>query len=237
MSLASELVTRRSSFKPKSYPETPFNRARDEWNERTGALIRQAYNWRLAFFAEAAIVVVLAAGLVYKAGQSSIQPYLIEHNAATGEASGLGTLPKWNYTPQQNEYRHFLAAWLQMVRAVSIDPVVVKRNWLDAYRFTTQGAANQLNEWAQKDDRLSKIGQETVSVEIISINPIADSRSYQIRWKETVRTLAGELKEERSMTGIFPVKVEPPNPGDEEGMRVNPLGIRIDAGFQWSKDS
>lgn len=237
MSLATELLTRRTAYKPKAYPQTPYNRAREEWNERTGALIRQAYNWRLAFFAQVFIVLTLAAGLVYKSGQSNIQPYLIEHNTATGEAAGIGPLPKWNYTPQANEYRHFLGAWLQMVRAVSIDPVVVKRNWLDAYRFTTQGAANELNDWAQKDERLTRIGRETISIDIVSINPIADSHSYQIRWRETVRTIAGELKEEHNMTGIFPVKVEPPNPRDEEGLRVNPLGIRIDAGFQWSRDA
>ena len=75
-----------------------------------------------------------------------------------------------------------------------------------------------------------------MSVEIVSINPIADSHSYQIRWTETVRTREGELKEQRAMTGIFPVKVEPPTPGRED-LRVNPLGIRIDGGFQWSKDA
>ena len=235
MSLATELLTRRSAFKPKAYPQTPYNRAREEWNDRTGALIRQAYNWRLGFFAQFLIVVILAAGLLYQSSHSSIQPYLIEHNAATGEAIGLGILPAWHYTPQENEYRYFLSAWLQRVRAVSMDPVVVKRNWLEAYRFTTQGAANELNAWAQKDERLSRIGEETVSIEIVSINPIAESHSYQMRWTETVRTRAGELKEERHMTGIFPVKVE--HLRDEEDLRVNPLGIRIDAGFQWSKDA
>ncbi len=175
-------------------------------------------------------------GLLYQAGRSTIQPYVIEHNAATGEAVGLGRVPAWNYTPQINEYRHFLGSWLQMVRGVSIDPVVIKRNWLDAYAFTTQGAANQLNDWAQKDARLTRIGQETVSVEILSINPIAESHSYQIRWKETVRTREGALKEETAMTGVFPVKVDPPSAADEHGLQVNPLGIKIDGGFEWSKD-
>jgi len=236
VSLASELITKRSAFKPKSYAQTPYNAARQEWNDRTGALIRQAYNWRLAFFAQFLISVVLIAGLIYKSAQSSVQPFLIEHNGTTCEAVGLGKLPVWNYTPQENEYRHFLSAWLQMVRSVSIDPVVVKHNWLDAYRFTTQAAANQLNDWAQKDDRLTKIGQETVSVEVISINPIAESRSFQIRWSETVRNREGAIKMQHAMTGVFPVKVEPPNAQDEAGIRANPLGIKIDGGFQWSKD-
>ena len=236
MSLASELLTKRSAFKPKSYPETPYNAARQEWNDRSGALIKQAYNWRMAFFAQFMVSTTLVAGLVYKSAQSSVQPYLIEHNPATGEALGVGPLPTWSYTPQENEFRHFLANWLQLVRAVSADSVVVKHNWLDAYRFTTQSAANQLNDWAQKDDRLSKIGQETVSIDIVSINPIAESHSYQIRWTETVRTKEGALKESHAMTGVFPVKVEPPNPQDEAALRVNPLGIKIDGGFQWSKD-
>ena len=236
MSLASELITKRSAFKPKAYPETPYNAARAEWNDRTGALVRQAQNWRLAFFAQVLISGVLVAGLLYKASQSSVQPFLIEHNGATGEAVGLGKVPAWNYTPQDNEYRHFLSAWLLMVRSVSMDPVVVKHNWLDAYRFTTQSAANQLNDWAQKDDRLTKIGQETVSIEVISINPIPESHSFQIRWTETVRTHEGAVKEQHAMTGVFPVKVEPPNTQDEAGLRVNPLGIKIDGGFQWSRD-
>lgn len=236
MSLSLDLLTRRSAFKPKAYAETPYNAARQEWNDRTGALIKQAYNWRLAFFAQALVSLVLVAGLVHNASQSSIQPYLIEHNAATGEAVGVGRLPAWNYTPQANEYRHFLGHWLELVRSVSIDPVVVKHNWLEAYRFTTQGAANQLNDWAQKDERLTKIGQETVSIEVISINPIAESRSFQIRWTETVRTKDGILKSHHAMTGIFPVKLEPPNPQDEAGLRVNPLGLKIDGGFQWSQD-
>jgi len=173
---------------------------------------------------------------LYQGSRSTVQPYLIEHNSATGEAVGLGPIPAWNYTPQINEYRHFIGSWLQMVRGVSLDPVVIKRNWLDAYQFTTQGAANQLNDWAQKDERLAKIGQETVSIEILSINPVADSHSYQIRWKESVRTREGTLKEESAMTGVFPVKVEPPDPRNERALQVNPLGIKIDGGFQWSKD-
>ena len=156
MSLATELLTRRTAFKPKAYPESPYNRAREEWNDRTGALIRQAYHWRLAFFAQFLIASSWSAGLLYQSGHSSVQPYLIEHNAATGEAVGLGGLPAWHYTPQEHEYRYFSGAWLQRVRAVSMDPVVVKHNWLDAYRFTTQGAANELNEWAQKDERLGQ---------------------------------------------------------------------------------
>ena len=99
MSLTNELLTRRSNFKPKAYPQTPYNAAREEWNDRTGSLVRQAYNWRLAFFAQFLISILLIAGLLYKSAQSSVQPYLIEHNAATGEAMGVGRMPVWELHP------------------------------------------------------------------------------------------------------------------------------------------
>ena len=61
MSLSLDLLTKRSAFKPKAYAETPYNSARQEWNDRTGALVKQAYNWRLAFFAQFIISIVLVA--------------------------------------------------------------------------------------------------------------------------------------------------------------------------------
>jgi len=39
-----------------------------------------------------------------------------------------------------------------------------------------------------------------------------------------------------TMTGVFPVKIEPPEARDVRGLQVNPLGIKIDGGFQWSRD-
>ena len=39
MSLATDLLTKRSAFKPKAYAETPYNSARREWNERTGCYV------------------------------------------------------------------------------------------------------------------------------------------------------------------------------------------------------
>ncbi len=71
MSLATDLLTKRSAFKPKAYAETPYNSARREWNERTGALVKQAYNWRLAFFSQFLVSIVLVAALLYKSSQST----------------------------------------------------------------------------------------------------------------------------------------------------------------------
>jgi type IV secretory pathway TrbF-like protein len=76
VSLATDLLTKRSAFKPKAYAETPYNSARREWNERTGALVKQAYNWRLAFFSQFLVSIILVAALLYKSSQSSVQPYL-----------------------------------------------------------------------------------------------------------------------------------------------------------------
>ena len=236
MSQASELIGKMSAFKAGHYAETPYNAARREWNDRTGALVRQAHHWRVAFFAQTLVSVSLVAGILYQGSRAHVVPYLIEHDAASGNAVGLGTIPAWHYSPQVNEYRHFLSAWLERVRSVSLDPVVVKHNWLEAYAFLTRSGANELNQWAERDARLTKIGEETVDVQILSINPIQASHSFQIRWRETTRTHEGLIKDTATWTGTFPVTVTPPSASDPVSLRINPLGIRIEGGFEWSRD-
>ena len=48
------------------------------------------------------------------------------------------------------------------MRSLSIDPVVVRQNWLKAYNFVTDKAAVTLNEYARGNDPFAKVGRETV---------------------------------------------------------------------------
>lgn len=50
------------------------------------------------------------------------------------------------------------------VRSLSIDPIVVRQNWLDAYDYTTDKGAAVLNDYASKNDPFAHIGTESVTV-------------------------------------------------------------------------
>ncbi|WP_240327987.1 VirB8/TrbF family protein, partial [Klebsiella pneumoniae] len=65
----------------------------------------------------------------------------------------------------------------------SIDPIVVRQNWLDAYDYTTDKGAAVLNDYARVNDPFARIGKESVTVQITSVVRASDT-SFNVRWTE-----------------------------------------------------
>src|SRR5712675_1946127 len=68
-----------------------------------------------------------------------------------------------------DQIAHFLARFIEYVRSLSIDPVVVRMNWLHAYDFVTDRGAQALNEYAREADPFTKIGARTATAEVTSV--------------------------------------------------------------------
>lgn len=231
MSAANELIQNRSSFKPTAYPESPYTRAKAEWNDRLGGSLQAARNWRLAAFACLALTALAIGALVYQSSRSIVTPYYVRV-AENGQPFVVGAVPE-RFTPGMNEVRWQLGTWLEWVRAVPLDPVVVKKNYQNAMYFMKQAAANKLNEWAQHEPRLANIGRETVEFELVGIAPISGTQSYQARWKEFLRDADGGLKEEEHWVATFNVEIDPPKTAEQ--VQRNPLGLYI-KDFQWTRE-
>jgi type IV secretory pathway TrbF-like protein len=231
MSAATELLQARSMTKPAAYPDSAFNRARAEWNDRIGGTIRGARNWRLAAFAAFTVAALSIIGLIYQSSKSSVVPYYVRV-AENGQPFVVGAVPEV-FSPTLNEVRWQLGTWLEWVRSTPLDSVVVKKNYQSAMYFMRQAAANKLNEWAQKDPRLQNIGRETVEFSLTGIAPISGSKSYQARWKEFFRNSEGGMKEEQHWVATFDVEVQPPATADL--IQRNPIGLYI-KDFQWTRE-
>jgi type IV secretion system protein VirB5 len=231
MSLAAELLTKRSAFKPAAPPDTAFARAKEEWSDRIGGTIKAARNWRLAAFGSMAITLFAVAGLIVEARRSTVQPFYVRV-AENGQPFVVGQVPE-SFTPTLNEIRWHLGQWLAWTRGIPLDPVVVKKNYQQALYFMRQAAANKLNAWAQGDSRLQAIGRETVEFSLIGIAPISGTNSYQARWKETVRNSEGGVKAEQRWMATFNVEIQPPTSAD--AVSQNPIGLYI-KDFQWSRE-
>lgn len=219
------------SVKPDKAPITPYQRAKEEWDSRIGNARVQAKNWRTVTFGSVAVTAVAVLGLIYQSSKSQVVPYVVQVNSA-GVVQAAGAAKQINYHPGDNEIKFFLSNFVNCVRALPIDPVVAKNNWLQAYQFLRQQAANTLNEIAQKEDPFSRIGQETTSVQVININSVSKN-TYQVRWKENIYNREGVTIGTRLMTGLFTIEFQPPT--EEKILLVNPLGIYIKQ-FSWSKD-
>ena len=228
-----DLMQNSPAMTPKAAPVTPYQRASDIWNDRQGRLIKSAANWRKAFFATLLFSGALTAGLVYESTRLSIQPYFVQVNDQTGQTHIVGEINRVHFTPNDAVVTYFLRQWVQWVRNVPLDPVVLKQNWNKAYALLTPNSNNELNSWARKNPYLSSVGQNTVSVQIVSAVPIAGSHSYQVRWHEIVRDNTGAIKDQYNMTGTFTVAIHQPK--DDRTLAVNPAGIYI-TNFSWARD-
>jgi len=230
-----ELIQTPVNYKPDSPISTPYLQARAEWDDRLGALSASAANWRYAFFAVTLLAFGLLVGNAVQLNSQKTIPMVIAVNQDSGEAAVLGRAIAKPYQPGEPEVRFFLLQYLKFVRAVPADPVVIKANWLAAYKFLRAEAAQQLNQMTAEDESnpLKKIGLQTVTVQPISFLYVEGSKSYQVRWKETIFSDRGEALDTYNMTGLFTLEYQQPT--SEEVLLVNPLGIYIKS-FQWNRE-
>jgi type IV secretion system protein VirB5 len=210
-------------------PVTPYQKAAQVWDERLGAARVQAHNWRLMALGSLVLSLLLAALLLWIGRSASTVPYIVEVDPRGG-ARAVGPAAE-SYKPSDAQIAFHLARFVHNVRALSIDPVVVRQNWLKAYDFVTDRAAVTLNEYARDNDPFARVGRETVAVEVASVVRASDS-SFQVRWLERIFE-GGALKDTKRLTGLFSIVITPPR--TVEAVRKNPLGIYVHT-FNWSQD-
>lgn len=210
-------------------PETPYQKAGQLWDERIGTARVQARNWRLMALVNGALSIGLAMGLVWQGARSSVTPYVVEVTEI-GEVRAVGPAIE-RYTPSDAQIARHLADFITNVRSLSIDPIVVRERWLAAYDFTTDRAANTLNQFARETNPFGQIGERTVSVDVTSVTRASDD-SFQVQWTERA-FVNGNLAGTERYTAILSIVIDPPR--DEERLRKNPLGIYVHS-FDWSRE-
>jgi len=210
-------------------PITPYQKAAQVWDERIGSARVQAHNWRLMALGSLAVALMLATSLLWLARSGAATPYIVEVDAHGG-ARAVGPAAE-AYQPNDAQIAFHLANFVDHVRSLSLDAVVVRQNWLKAYDYVTDRAAVTLNDYARDNDPFQRVGRETVAVEVASVVRASES-SFQVRWLER-QFEGGAVKETRRLTGLFSIRISPPR--TVEAVRKNPLGIYVHA-FNWAQD-
>ena len=210
-------------------PVTPYQRAAQVWDDRIGSARVQARNWRLMAFGSLMLSAGLAASSVWQSMQSRVTPYVVEVDRFGAVQAVVPAIQ--NYQPTDVEIAWYLARFIEHVRGISIDPVLVRRNWLEAYDFVTDKAATFLNDYARASDPFAKIGTRSVSIQITSVVRASDS-SFQVKWVETAYE-RGALAGTERWTALLTLVIDSPRTADK--LRKNPLGIYIN-GLAWSRE-
>lgn len=210
-------------------PETPYQRAAQIWDERIGSARVQAKNWRLMAFGSLVLAGGFASALVWQSTRGSVVPWVVQVDKF-GEAQLVAPAVA-DYRPTDPQIAWHLARFIEQVRSISADPVIVRQNWLRAYDYATDRGAISLNDYARLNDPFAKVGKLQIAIEVSSVIR-ATPDSFRVAWIER-RYENGNLAGTERWTAIFTIVIQQPR--DADRLKANPLGVYVNA-ISWSKE-
>src|SRR5882672_2740205 len=191
-------------------PQTPYQKAAQVWDERIGSARIQASNWRLMAFGCLLLSGGLASALVWQSIRGTVTPWVVQVDRL-GQAQAVAPAES-SFEPTDPQIAFHLARFIEDVRGLPADAIVLRQNWLRAYEFTTDRGAVALNDYARANDPFAKLGTTQVSVEVSSVIR-ASPASFRVAWTER-RYDNGQLAATERWTAILTAIVKTPRDAD-----------------------
>ncbi len=210
-------------------PETPYQKAAQVWDERIGSARVQARNWRLMAFGSLILSAGFASALVWQSARGTVVPWVVQVDNL-GQAQTVAPAVA-DYRPTDPQIAWHLGRFIEQVRSIPADAIIVRQNWLRAYEFTTDRGAAALNDYARANDPFTRVGRSQVAVEVSSVIR-ASPNSFRVAWTER-HYENGQLSATERWTAILTIVIQTPR--DAERLRANPLGIYVNA-INWSRE-
>ncbi len=210
-------------------PETSYQKAAQVWDERIGSARVQAKNWRLMAFGCLLLSSGLASGLVWQSLRGTVTPWVVQVDRI-GQAQVVAPADS-SYQPTDPQIAFHLARFIEDVRGLPADGIVLRQDWLRAYDFTTDRGAAALNDFARTNDPFANLGRLQISVEVSSVIR-ASPNSFRVAWIQRAYE-NGSLSAVERWTAILTVVIDTPR--DADRLRKNPLGVYVNA-INWSKE-
>lgn len=203
-------------------PITPYQRAQQEWDMRIGTSRAQAKNWRICTLLALLVAVALAWGLVFVLTSHKEKIFIAE---ITKEGRVVNVSPLTvRYQPNEAQKEYFITHFIELVRTLTLDPVAVKQNWIDAYNFLSNRGAERLNSYFKQNNPTALLGKKTITLQITDINPVSVNTMH-VRWVETTINTNGQEEGKKNYSGVFTIALKQPT--TREQILRNPLGIYI----------
>ena len=210
-------------------PETPYQKAAQVWDDRIGSARVQAKNWRYMAFGALILSAGFAGALVIQSARGTVVPWVVQVDKL-GQAQSIAPASA-DYRPTDPQIAWHLARFIEQVRSIPADPIIVRQNWLRAYEWTTDRGAGALNDYARTNDPFTKVGKQQIAVDVSSVIR-ASPDSFRVAWTER-QFENGVLASTQRWTAILTIALQPPR--DAERLKANPLGIYVNA-INWSRE-
>jgi type IV secretory pathway TrbF-like protein len=209
--------------------ETPYQRAKQVWDNRIGDAYAHARNWRLMAFCMAGVSCIFAAGFVYEATRTTITAYYvpISEIGKPGKVVVAGN----SYTPSAGAITYFLSEWVRDMFSRPLDSIVLRDNMASGFNVLTGKAFTTMTEWANQNDPMKDVGRVARTVTVNQILQRTD-QTWEVDWTEVTFTDGAKSGSAR-YTGLFSVEASPPT--DQAKFLANPIGLHINS-ITWSRE-
>jgi len=206
--------------------DDPFLRARKKWNNHLDRLARQVRIWQGIALLCLVLMIPSVLFALAQSGRAKVIPYVVEVDSF-GNVRSAGAASRIEYK-EEFILEAGIANFVVNFRGVTVDGLLQQDRVKSLYNYigAGSGALTKINTHFQSGNDPFEVAQnKTVSVNVVSMNKLSNSSSYNVEWVETDYDRSGLKKEERRYQGIITYVVKPPQ--DEQMVRVNPLGIYV----------
>jgi type IV secretion system protein VirB5 len=208
----------------KSILQTPYLRARQEWDERFGDQIKSRNNWRLAAFFSMATALVCVTGMVAIGYRSNTVPYVV---ALDDVGRAVPVIPAKQVAVKDVRLQEAVVArWVTNLRTVIADAVAERQLVDEVYAETGQNspASATITEFYSKNSPFDLLTKETVDASVESIVQ-QSPKTYEVAWTEVTRDLNGNLMASHRYRAFVSVVTQEVT--DARQALVNPLGLYV----------
>ena len=208
----------------KAIVQTPYLRARQEWDERFGDQIKSRNNWRLAAFLSMATALVCVTGMVAIGYRSNTVPYVV---ALDDVGRAVPVIPAKQVAVKDVRLQEAVVArWVTNLRTVIADAVAQRRLVDEVYAETGQNspASATITEFYSKNSPFDLLTKQTVDASVESIVQ-QSPKTYEVAWTELTRDLNGNLMASHRYRAFVSVVTQEVT--DARQALVNPLGLYV----------
>jgi len=172
-----------------------------DWVGRLSSAQRKASHWRLAGLGCATLAALLGLTLAVSAVRANATRHVV---SAVGIERQSALFPGTARTaPYEAQIADVVARFIKNVRSLSIDPVVVRTNWIDALDQVTPRGARALDAYVRAETPFAKIGRQTITVDAIEVVRVSVD-AFDVRWEERTFDAGAVVKRER-FSGVLSV--------------------------------
>lgn len=217
-----------TNTRPLGGVDTPYQRASQVWDERLGTARAQVTRWQLVCAGCLFLAVLAVYGLLVQSRHAQVVAYVVE--VSTDGQPRVVRPALEAYVPTKAAMQHQARQFLQAIRALPTDVMVLRQQWLWAYGVVTERGKQLLNAKVQEYNRAAEVGTKIVQVEIQRCLPVSE-QSFDLTWRETTYDPHGQPVQSGLYSGLLSLTLRPPR--TEKEVLANPLGIWIDH-MSWS---